>query len=605
MLKKFFMNTLSSFVGAWIALVLFGLVAILVVIGMVGKIGASSVSSQESISKGCVMTINLQGVIAEREIPTEFDYLSMLQGDLERPQTLVSLINSIKEAKKNKKVSAIYLKCGGVSASLATLNALRNALNEFRSDGKKIIAYADNFSMADYYVASVADEICLNPGGEVAIKGLSGTNFYLKGLFDKLGVTFQVVKVGTFKSAVEPYILTEMSDPARAQLDTLYGNFWSVIRENISSRRGSLSPAKIDSLVSRDFVFLQPADFDLQAGLVDKLFYERSMDSVIGKMVGKEKKDLKFVTPSALLAESDWGTAYGSKKQVAVLYASGEIVDGGGASTINFKKLVPEIVKLAENDDVKGMVLRVNSPGGAVFGSEQIGDALDYFQSKGKTLAVSMGDLAASGGYWISCCADRIFADPLTITGSIGIFGLIPNVEGLMEKIGVSPQTVSTNPEANFPTGVYPLTETQKEAMQKFVELGYDKFVKRVAKGRNLPEARVRVIGEGRVYDAVKAKELGLVDELGGLQEAVEWVASKSELDSSYEVALYPTVESSVWDFLPQLNELKSDKLLAAGFTDNYDRYAVVLARKILTRNPIQARMPYYYVNFELPSIVR
>ncbi len=598
MLKKFFMNTLSSFVGAWIALVLFGVVAVLVCIGIVAKLGVST-STPDSIKKGSVLTLDLSGAIVERETPTQLDYMQLIQGDVERPQTLSNLVIAIEEAAENDNISAIYLKCGGVSASPATLNALRNALVEFSSTtDKPIIAYGNSYGMGDYYLASTAGKVYLNPGGEVMLQGLGGTNMYFKNLFDKLGVQFQVVKVGTFKSAVEPYILNEMSEPARAQLDTLYNNLWSVICENIGKSRKKLSKESINKAISEDFIFLEPAEADVKAGFVDELVYERSMDSIIAKAVNSDVKKLKFTSPSALLSQTDWGSAYKAKKRVAVLYATGEIVDGGGSSTINYKKLVPQIVELAEDDNVKGMVLRVNSPGGAVFGSEQIGEALDYFQSKGKPLAVSMGDYAASGGYWISCGANRIFADPLTITGSIGIFGLIPNVKGLTDKIGVTPQTVSTNPDANFPTLFYPMTEKQQEAMQKFVERGYDKFVARVAKGRGMSEEKVRVIGEGRVWDAVKAKEIGLVDELGSLRDAIDWTADESGLDDSYDVAVYPTLESTVWDYIPELSNMKVEDAMVKALGGDYDELAVKCARTILQQKPVQARMPYIQVGF-------
>lgn len=597
MLKKFFMNTLSSFVGAWIALVLFGVVAVLVCIGLVAKLGVSS-STSESVSKGSVLTINLSGVIEERETPLDIDYISVLRRDISRPQTLSSLVTAIGEAKENKNISAIYLKGGSASASLATLNALREAILDFKKSGKKVIAYADSYMTGSYYVASAADSIFMNPAGELIMQGIGGTSIYFKGLLDKLGVEFQVVKVGTYKSAVEPYILTQMSEPARAQLDTLYGNIWKYVRTGISKNRKGVTPDKIDTLVSKDFIFIAPAEDDVKAGLIDRLYYERSMDSVIAKIVRTEKKKLNFVSPDALLTQTSWGSEYSSKNQIAVLYATGEIVDGGGAGTINYEKLVPVIVKLAEDDKVKGMVLRVNSPGGAVFGSTQIGEALDYFQSKGKPLAVSMGDYAASGGYWISCCADRIYADPLTITGSIGIFGLIPNVSGLAEKLGVSPQLVSTNPESDFPTLFFPMSEPQQAAMQRYVERGYDTFVARVARGRKMPESKVRIIGEGRVWDAQKAVSIGLVDSLGGLKDAIEWVADKSGVKKSYDVAAYPTIESSVWDFVPQMESMKLEKTLHKALTGDYDDLAIRFIMGVLRQKPIQARMPMIDIRF-------
>lgn len=597
MLKKFFLNMLSSFVGAWIALVLFGVVAVLVGIGIASKFGAAG-SDAASLSKGSILTIELNGELEERETPLDIDYISLMRRDITRPQTLTGLVSAIREAKDNKNISAIYLKCGALSARPATLNALREELIDFKESGKPIIAYGDSYATGDYFVASVSDKLFMNPAGQVMLQGLGGTSLYLKGLFDKLGVTFQVVKVGTYKSAVEPYILTEMSAPARAQLDTLYGNMWGVIRDELAESRKKLTPSSIDSLISKDFIFLRPSADALKAGLVDKLIYERGMDAEIATMLGQDKDKLKFVSPSVLSAQSGLEGGFAAKNRLAVVYATGEIVDGGGNGTINFEKLVPLITKLADDENVKGMVLRVNSPGGAVFGSEQIGEALDYFQSKKKTLAVSMGDYAASGGYWISAGANRIFADPLTITGSIGIFGLIPNAKELCEKIGVSPQLVATNPEAKFPDLFSPLNERQLAAMQDYVNIGYDKFVARVAKGRKMEESKVRQIGEGRVWDAQTAVKLGLVDELGGLQDAVDWTAEKCGLGDNYKVAVYPKIETSVWDMLPELAQMKADEAMAKTMENNYELLLVKFARKVLERKRVQALMPDIDVRF-------
>lgn len=596
MLKKFFMSTLSSFVGAWLAIVLFCVVATLVTIGIVAKMGVSG-KSGEDVSKGSVLQISLSGAIEERETPVDLDYISLLQGDVQRPQTLASLVEAIREAKENKNISAIYLRCGGISAAPATLNALRSALVDFRESGKKILAYGDNIAMGDYYIASVADRMMLNPAGTVMLHGLGGTSLYYKDLFDKLGIEFQVVKVGTFKSAVEPFIMNDMSAPARAQLDTLYGTLWKVMREGICEQRSRLTPESIDSLVN-EFAFLKPTDYLVEAGVVDTLIYGRSLDSIVAAAVGKEKKKLNYVSPKTLLSQSSSASSNSSKKQIAVLYACGDIEDGGGKSAIDFEIMVPQIVKLAEDENVKGMVLRVNSPGGAVFGSDQIGEALDYFQSKGKTLAVSMGDYAASGGYWISCCADRIFANPMTITGSIGIFGLIPNAAGLIDKIGIHPQNVSTNPDTNFPTLYSPMTAPQQEALQKEIERGYDRFVDRVARGRKMPEERVRQIGEGRVWDAYNAKRIGLVDEIGSLREAVEWTAGECGLGDSYAVSYYPAIETGIWDFIPELQGMKAVVEMKKAMEGNYDELFLRFAASVLRQKPVQVRMPYFTVGF-------
>lgn len=591
MLKKFFLNTLSSFVGAWIALILFGIVGVIVAVGLVAMVQGTEGST--GVKKHSILTLELNGAIIESETPTSIDYATLMSGNVDKPQTLNVIVESLREAANNKDIDALYIKCGAASASPATFNAIRAAVKDFKKSGKKIYAYGDVYTLGTYYVASVADKVFLNPYGEIAVQGLGSTTMFLKVLFDKLGVEFQVVKVGTFKSAVEPYISTQMSGPARAQLDTLFSTMWDYMKKGICENRKKLTSSEIDSLVNNGLTF-SSAEMAVKAGLVDEAVYERTMDERLAKLIDVDKKKLNFVSPSTLTGQIPWTDAYSSKNNIAVLYATGEIVDGASTG-INYQKLVPIITQLADDDNIKGLVLRVNSPGGSAFGSDQIGEALDYFQSKKKPLAVSMGDYAASGGYWISCGADRIFADPLTITGSIGIFGLIPNVKGLADKFGVNLETVATNPEANFPTLYSPMDEKQLAIMQKYVDNGYNRFIKRVAKGRKMSEARVRQIAEGRVWNAMKAKEIGLVDELGSLNNAIEWTAKKADVFSKYDISVYPVYEPSIWDMISS-SDLEAAKMMKASYDNNAKDIAVELAQKILSRNRILARMPEFEI---------
>ncbi len=591
MLKKFFLNTLSSFVGAWIALVLFGVVGVIVAVGLVA--GMHGTDEVASVKKHSILTLELSGSIVESETPSSINYTALMSGGIEKPQTLNVIVEGLKEGADNKNIDALYIKCGAALASPATFNAIREAVKEFKKTGKKVYAYGNAYTLGTYYVASVSDKIFLNPYGEIAIQGLGSTSMYLKGLFDKLGVEFQVVKVGTFKSAVEPYISTQMSEPARAQLDTLFSTMWDFMKDGICDNRKKLSGSEIDSLVNNGLMF-STADFAAESGFVDEVVYERVMDERLAKLIDVDKKKLNFVSPSTLIGQLPWTDAYSSKNNIAVLYATGEIVDGASTG-INYQKLVPIITQLADDDKIKGLVLRVNSPGGSAFGSDQIGEALDYFQSKKKPLAVSMGDYAASGGYWISCGADRIFADPLTITGSIGIFGLIPNVKGLSDKLGINPQSVSTNPAADFPTLFTPMDEKQLSIMQKYVETGYDRFIKRVATGRKMTEAKVRQIAEGRVWNAMKAKEIGLVDELGSLKDAIEWTAKKADIYSKYDVSVYPVYEPSFWDVI-SMGDIEAVRMMKAVSDGDFDEAGMHIARKILSRSRILARMPEFEV---------
>ncbi|MDE6342539.1 MAG: signal peptide peptidase SppA, partial [Muribaculaceae bacterium] len=538
MLKKFFLSLLSSFVGAWIAMVLFCVVAVMVVIGIAARFAVSDETATTKVSSGSVLVLDLSGVIVETPEPMQIDFLSLAQGNKDETQALNVIINGIREAKESKNIKAMYVKCNGAVAEPATLNAIREAVADFKSSGKKVYAYGDALSMGDYFVASQADSLFLNPAGMLDISGLSGTSLYFKDLLDKLGVKMTLVKVGTFKSAAEPYISNEMSGPARAQLDTLYGNMWRYISDEVASGRKKLNKNSLNDAVN-EFVALKDARYLMKKGLVDRLVYEREMDAIIGRLVGKDADDVNFYSTETMAENAKWGSQYGSKDIVAVLYATGEIAEGNKHG-IDCYKLVPQITELADDDDVKALVLRVNSPGGSVFGSDQIGEALDYFKSKGKPFVVSMGDYAASGGYWISCTADKIFADPLTITGSIGIFGLFPSFEGSLKKIGVTPQYVSTNPGKNISPLQNPSPELL-EALQTYINEGYAKFVGRVAKGRGLKEERVRQIAEGRVYDAELALKLKLVDKLGSLDDPVDQPVKMAKLkEDKYGLAIYP-----------------------------------------------------------------
>lgn len=588
MLKKFILQTLSSFVGAWIAIALFGIVAVIVATGLVARLTGDEGGA--TVKNNSVLCLDLTGEIIETEESLKPDYNTLLSGDLKRPQTLSTIVKALGEASENKNISMLYIRCGAVSGAPATLDAIRHEVENFKQSGKKVYAYGEVITNGDYYVASVADSIFLNPGGELYLKGLGSTSLYMKSLFDKLGVTFQVVKVGTFKSAVEPYIMDEMSGPARAQLDTLFGTMWGYMKNNISKSRKGITPEAIDSAINRDYIFFAPAADALKGKFIDALAYGREVKTKLASAVGVEEKDLNIVSPSDLVSQTAFITDYSAKNQIAVLYATGEIVDGASGG-INHETLVPQIVELADDENIKGMVLRVNSPGGSAFGSEQIGEALDYFMSKGKPLSVSMGDYAASGGYWISCGADRIFADALTITGSIGIFGLIPNVAGLTDKLGVYPQTVETNPGTNFPSFFKPMDEKQKAVMQRYVDRGYENFVGRVAKGRKMKVEAVKRIAEGRVWSALTAVKLGLVDSIGYIKDAVEWTAGKASLGENYQVTVYPKYEPSFWDMLPAGGNMVTTDLLDIA-RGNYDAVMIRFAKSVLNRKPIQMRMP-------------
>lgn len=591
MLKKFFLGTLSSFVGTLIAACVIGLAIFVSIVALIGKVGMS-LSSTEEVKKGSILRISLEGAITEKESATDFDIKSIILSGGERvsSQNLRTLTSAIRDAADNKNIKGIYLDCGAVDAGMATLNVLRDELVAFKKSGKPILAYGAIMTQGTYYVATAADSIFINPQGELNLTGLNGQHMFYKGLFDKLGVRFTAIKVGTFKSAVEPYIMDEMSQPARAQLDTLLGTMWTQIKDQIATPR-KLTGADIDTLINRDFISAATAAEVKSKGLVDGVLFYREIEKKLMRMADKKKaEDLNFVSPDLLASQTDDDTSYDSGKQVAVLYAEGDIQEAepGG---INCHELVPVINDLADNDDVKALVLRVNSPGGSVYGSDQIADALSYFKSKGKPFVVSMGDYAASGGYWISADADRIFANPLTITGSIGIFGLIPDVQGLLTKLGINIETVGTNPEGNFPTLFTQMTPGQQAAMQKRINNGYDQFIKRVANGRHLPEVRVRTIAEGRVWSAITAQKLGLVDELGNLDDAVKWAARKAGILKDYKVAAYPSASDGIRAMLERFENAYITKAVKRVAGKDIDPKVINYISRTLQQRPEQARM--------------
>lgn len=549
-MKKFFLNALSSFVGAWIAIVLAGLVAVLVAVAIISNV---SVGSAVVVEDKSVLKIDLNGLMTERDDPSSISLASLMTEDLSVPASLETTLTAIKEAKTNEQIKAIYLDCGQIAAAPATLQALRAALADFKTSKKKIYAYADNYSQGAYYVATVANEIVLNPVGGVSFRGMGGKTLFYKSLFDKIGLSFQAVRVGKGKAAIEPYTQDTMSVVARAQTQQMLDTIWLQIRKDIAASRAAITPAQFDTLINRDYVSMKPADYLLKAKIVDKLEYRHAFEERIAKAVGQEKKLEKTVSPVQLAQFAPKHNA-AEENQVAVLYACGGIDDVMGASGINSYTLTEQILEMKDDENVKALVLRVNSPGGSAFGSEQIWEALETFKKSGKPFVVSMGDYAASGGYYISCGADRIFANPMCITGSIGIFGLIPNVSGLMDKLGVNDVTVATNPAGQFPNLYDPLDERQLQSMQEMVEDGYELFVKRCADGRHVSADKIKEIADGRPLPALMAKGYGLVDELGGLDDAVKYAAKQAKL-KDYNVVSYPEITVSVLQMIRDMQD--------------------------------------------------
>lgn len=588
MLKNFFISVLGALTAFWISIMLLFILGVVFAAGtIVSAIGGASAVSVEDNS---VLYLPLSGAIEERQTAVEF---AAILNNETRPVALDDILNSIAAAKDDDKIDGIYLDCKGSSAGVATHLAIRKALDDFKKSGKWVVAYGDTYTQGDYYVASVASEIYLNPVGTVDIHGLGSMIPFFKGLLDKLGIEMQVVKVGAYKSAVEPYTLTEMSEPSREQTLVFLTNIWNQITTDIKASR-SVSVETLNQMADSLVAFGNGADYFVDNKLVDGLAYQRQVTDKLKEKTGcKSDEDLRTIYFGDYLQVAKVPHEKSDKNKIAVYYAFGNIVDYG-TQGISAEQMVPDIVELADDDDIKAMVLRVNSGGGSAFASEQIWEALQYFKSKGKRLYVSMGDYAASGGYYISCGADRIYAEPVTLTGSIGIFGMIPCAKQLADNIGVNMSIVTTNNgNAAFPNLFDPMTPAQRNAMQREVNNGYELFTRRCADGRGIPQDSIKAIGQGRVWDGIMAKKIGLVDRLGSLDQALGDLAKDMKY-TSYEVVAYPNPEKSFWDIISDFDRQMKIRAIREELGAVYPLYQEYKAVTGMAR--IQARIPYMIV---------
>ena len=495
-----------------------------------------SFSSQPTVLEdNAVYKIAMKGSLVERA--AEENPFASLLGTLptynqQETVGLDQLLSNIRLAKEDSRVEGIWLDGGELAMAPASAKTLRDALADFKASGKWVIAYAQRYGELNYYVASIADAIYLNPVGSVEWHGFGAFKMYYTRLLEKLGVEMQVVKVGTFKSAVEPFIRTSMSEADRRQTKQYVQGLWDQVVAEVGAARG-LSPDELNRYAD-EYMELQPQDKYLAYKMVDSLVYVQEMDSIVAHMIGTS--DFHCYSTGAM-ANVERAKVKATDK-IAILYADGEITDESGDGIVG-TKMVKTIAKIHKDESVKAAVLRVNSPGGSADASEQIWHAVQTLKQKGLPVVVSMGDYAASGGYYISCGADYIFAEPTTITGSIGIFGLIPNAGVLRDKIGIDIDALGTNKHTSFSAGLglRGMTGSERAMMQKMVERGYDLFTSRCAQGRHMPQDEIKKIGEGRVWLGNDALELGLVDELGNIEMAIAKAADLAGLTDYKKVA--------------------------------------------------------------------
>lgn len=570
---------LGSMAAVWLSAALF------VIIGTVSMIVLlSGRNVKVSVSDNSVLVVNLTGVVEER--PVQTDMMDELYGSAEKVSPLNRMVNGIRAAKDDDRIEGIFIQAQGISAGVASLEAIQEALADFKESGKWIVAYGDTYAQSDYYLASIADELYVNPVGSVDIHGLAATTIFFKGLLDKVGVEMQVVKVGQFKSAVEPFIRTDMSEPSRLQQQVFLDNIWKDLSATIASNRGV--PATKVNEWADSLVVCDSPEYCVKQKIVDRTCYRHQVLDLLKEKCGQNTDDeLNAVNVLDYAEVADIPHTGSNRDRIAVLYACGDITESADDG-IASDRMVPQILELAENDNIRGMVLRVNSGGGSAFASEQIWEALRQFQDTGKRLYVSMGDYAASGGYYISCGASRIYAYPGTLTGSIGIFGLIPCAKGLLnEHLGITTDIVSTNANGGFLSLDKPMTPSQAARLQSEIERGYETFVSRCAAGRDMSVDSIKAIAEGRVWDGGQALKLGLVDKLGGLDMAVTDLAAELNL-SKYQVVEYPRQDMTFWELLVEQENLQR-RAIEARLGDSYQIYEE--ASKLLNMSRQQCRM--------------
>lgn len=584
-MKEFFKYVLATFVGILFFGVVIGLLGLMSMVSMI-----ASASATQNVPKNSVLVLNLSGSLTEQ---SHSDLMSLFSDEPSAPG-LAETLRAIRKARDNDRVKGIFIQANGLMAGHAQLKEMRDALKDFRRSGKWIVAYGDRYGTGEYYLASVANRVYVNPQGMISWNGLGGTAFYLKDAFQQLGVKYQVFKIGRYKSATERFGDNGMSDFDRQQTEAyLKGNWGVICREVAESRKTSV--AKLNEAADRMMLFADPREY-VSYKLVDGLKYDDEVRAEIKKRLGiEEDRSIHQVT----VADMQNAKEKQEGDEIAIYYAYGSIIDQplptsfySNEHFIVATEVVSDLKALADDDDVSAVVIRVNSGGGSAYASEQIWRAVSELKKK-KPVVISMGDMAASGGYYMSCGADWIVAEPTTITGSIGILAMIPDVSELMtSKLKVHFTEVGTNAHSAFGNPGRPLNEAERTMLQGYIQRGYDVFRSRVAHGRGMTMEEVHQLGEGHVYTGEMAKKLKLVDQLGGLDVAVAKARKLGAIDKFHTVD-YPAPAG----FLDQLSASGSKgSILDGQLRQVLGRYyePFMQAASMQNGDILQARVPFY-----------
>jgi len=583
-------NFFASLFGALIGIFLAFFIVFIIIVGIIGNAVKSVKEEKPIVASSSVLEIRLNHAIKERSPERSFNFRLDDEKEFSETVGLNDIIADIRHAATDNSIKGIFLNLTEIPAGIATVENIRAELLKFKESHKFIVAYSSGFSQKSYYLASVADNVYLYPEGEIFLKGLSAQIMFYKKALDKLGVKVQVFRHGKFKSFVEPFIMDKMSESNRLQTRMLLSSVWDKMLGDIGASR-NITVGEINQMC--DSLAIRNAELAKRHKLVDDLLYP---DEVTGKIKAKlnlsEKQNISFIGLDDY--SETFNTISFNKNKIAIVYATGDIGQGNGDDeSIGSARISRTISEARLDTSIKAIVLRINSPGGDALASDIIWREVDLAKKK-KPVVVSMGDVAASGGYYIACDANEIVAEPTTITGSIGVFGLIPNAQELMnDKLGITIDTVSTNTHAAGGSVFYPLKSDEETVLQSGIENFYHTFLTRVANGRNLTTAQVDSIAQGRVWSGIQAREIGLVDTLGDMNLAIKIAAEKAHI-TTYTIEELPTLINPLKKFLKYFSGNAETKVLQEEL-GNFYQPVEELSKTVKIRG-IQARMPYQLI---------
>jgi protease-4 len=584
-MKQFFAAFFGTITGL---IVTFFLIVIILFAVIAGAVGPASKKRPFAMKEKSVLHLTLDKEIPERSSNNPFANFNFSSLSENKEPGVNDIVTLIHKAKTDDKISGIFLELTSIHAGMATIEEIRNALLDFKTSKKFIISYGEVYSQGAYYLASTADKVYLNPQGEMIFKGFSAQVMFFKGMLEKLEIQPQIFRHGKFKSAIEPFILDKMSDANREQTRKYITSLWGHLLEGISKSR----KISTDSLaIIANNILIQNAEDAVKYKMVDDLKYkDEILDILKTKLSLDEKKKINFITLNQYNRDEDEKT-FGKKDKIAVIYAVGAIGEGdGNDESIGSERISTAIREARKDSSIKAIVLRVNSPGGSALASDVIWREVALAE-KAKPVVVSMGDVAASGGYYISCAADVIVAQPNTITGSIGVFGILPNLKNFFNnKLGITVDTVNTNTHSDFGSPFRAVNDVESIVIQKGVEDIYTTFVRRVAEGRKMTPEQIDSLGQGRVWSGADAKAIGLVDELGGLEDAIKIAAKKAKLEN-YKLDELPKQKDPFQELIKEFSGDVSTSIMKSQLKENYDYFMEF--KKLSESKGIMAQMPY------------